>query len=143
MTDPRPADPPLIGYTHIVYALHALSVLIGITGPATIVGSFIFGLPSIIAVVMNYVRRRDVAGTWLGTHFTWQIQTFWRSLIAIVIAGVLSAPLVLALGLGILTFYLALVGVGIWVIYRVARGWLALREGRSMPVGDGAATNRA
>jgi uncharacterized membrane protein len=56
---------------------------------------------------------------------------------------VLSAPLVLALGLGILTFYLALVGVGIWVIYRVARGWLALREGRSMPVGDGAASVRA
>jgi len=143
MTDPRPADSPLVGYTHIVYALHALSVLIGITGPATIVGSFIFGLPSIIAVVMNYVRRRDVAGTWLGTHFTWQIQTFWRALIAIVIAGVLSAPLVLALFLGILTFYVALVGVGIWVIYRVARGWLALREGRSMPVGDGAAPNRA
>lgn len=142
MTDPRPADSPLIGYTHIVYALHALSVLIGITGPATIVGSFVFGLPSIIAVVMNYVRRREVSGTWLGTHFTWQIQTFWRSLIAIVIAGVLSAPLVLALGLGILTFYLALVGIGIWVIYRVARGWLALREGRSMPVGDGAAPNR-
>lgn len=143
MTDPRPADSPLIGYTHIVYALHALSVLIGITGPATIVGSFVFGLPSIIAVVMNYVRRRDVAGIWLGTHFTWQIQTFWRALIAIVIAGVLSAPLVLALGLGILTFYLAVVVVGIWVIYRVARGWLALREGRSMPVGDGAAPNRA
>jgi uncharacterized membrane protein len=143
MTDPRPADSPLVGYTHIVYALHALSVLIGITGPATIVGSFVFGLPSIIAVVMNYVRRRDVAGSWLGTHFTWQIQTFWRALIAIVIAGVISAPLVLALGLGILTFYLAVVAVGIWVIYRVARGWLALREGRSMPVGDGAASGRA
>ncbi|MFO0509603.1 MAG: DUF4870 family protein [Gammaproteobacteria bacterium] len=142
MTDPRPNDSPLVGYTHIVYALHALSVLIGITGPATIVGSFIFGLPSIIAVVMNYVRRRDVAGTWLESHFTWQIQTFWRALIAIVIAGVVSAPLVLALGLGILTFYLAVVVVGIWVIYRVARGWLALREGRTMPVG-GAAPTRA
>ena len=142
MTDPRPNDSPLVGYTHIVYALHALSVLIGITGPATIVGSFIFGLPSIIAVVMNYVRRRDVAGTWLESHFTWQIQTFWRALIAIVIAGVISAPLVLALGLGILTFYLAVVVVGIWVIYRVARGWLALREGRTMPVG-GAASTRA
>lgn len=142
MTDPRPNDSPLVGYTHIVYALHALSVLIGITGPATIVGSFIFGLPSIIAVVMNYVRRRDVAGTWLESHFTWQIQTFWRALIAIVIAGVISAPLVLALGLGILTFYIAVVVVGIWVIYRVARGWLALREGRTMPVG-GAASTRA
>lgn len=142
MTDPRPADPPLVGYTHIVYALHALSVLIGITGPATIVGSFIFGLPSIIAVVMNYARRREVAGTWLESHFTWQIQTFWRALIAVVIALLLSAPLVLVLFLGIATFYVALVGVGIWVIYRVGRGWLALREGRSMPVG-GAPAARA
>ena len=138
----RTPEPSLVTYTHLIYALHALSVLIGITGPATIVGSFVFGLPSIIVVVMNYARRSDAAGTWLGSHFTWQIQTFWRALIAIVIAGVLSAPLVLLLGLGILTFYLALVGVGIWVIYRVARGWLALREGRAMPVG-GAASTRA
>ena len=49
----RTPDPSLVTYTHVIYGLHGLSVLIGITGAATIVGSFIFGLPSIIAVVMN------------------------------------------------------------------------------------------
>jgi uncharacterized membrane protein len=128
----RAADPALINYTHIIYALHALSVLIGVTGPATIIGSFVFGLPSIIAVIMNYVRRSDAVGTHLESHFGWQIRTFWFALLWIVIAGLFSAPLILLFGLGIVTFYLAAIVIGLWVIYRVARGWLALRDGRSI-----------
>ena len=62
-------DPGLVTYTHIIYGLHALSVLIGVTGPATVIGSFVFGLPSIIAVIMNYVRRSEARGTWLESHF--------------------------------------------------------------------------
>lgn len=127
-------DPSLVTYTHVVYALHALSVLIGITGPATIIGSFIFGLPSIIAVIMNYVRQSDVRGTWLESHFRWQIRTFWFAVLWMVLAGIVSAPLVLLLGLGILTFFLAAAVVGIWVLYRVIRGWLALRDGKPLPL---------
>lgn len=128
----RAADPSLVTYTHIIYALHALSVLIGITGPATVIGSFVFGLPSIIAVIMNYVRRSEATGTHLESHFAWQIRTFWSALLWIIIAGLISAPLILLFGLGILTFYLAAIAIGLWVIYRVARGWLALRDGRSI-----------
>ena len=130
----RTADPSLITYTHIIYGLHALSVFIGLTSPATVVGSFVFGLPSIAAVIMNYLRRADVRGTFLESHFRWQIRTFWFALLWIVIAGVVSAPLVLLVGLGVLTFFLAAAAIGLWVIYRVARGWLALRDGRSVPV---------
>lgn len=129
-----PVDPSLVTYTHVVYALHALSVLIGITGPATIIGSFIFGLPSIVAVIMNYVRQSDVRGTWLESHFRWQIRTFWFSGLWMLLAGIVSAPLVLLLGLGILTFFLAAAVVGIWVLYRVIRGWLSLRDGKPMPL---------
>ncbi len=125
-------DPGLVTYTNVIYGLHALSVLIGITGPATVVGNFVFGLPSIIAVIMNYVRRSEVRGTWLESHFRWQIRTFWFALLWIVVAGVISAPLVLLLGLGILTFFLAALIVAIWIVYRVARGWLALRDKRTM-----------
>jgi len=128
----RAADPSLVTYTHIIYALHALSVLIGITGPATVIGSFVFGLPSIIAVIMNYVRRSEATGTHLESHFAWQIRTFWSALLWIIIAGLISAPLILLFGLGILTFYVAAIAIGLWVIYRVARGWLALRDGRSI-----------
>jgi uncharacterized membrane protein len=128
---PEP-DGSLVTYTHIVYGLHALSVLIGVTGPATIVGSFVFGLPSIIAVIMNYVRRDEARGTYLESHFAWQIRTFWSALLWILLAGLISAPLILLLGLGIVTFFLAAVVIGLWVIYRVARGWLALRDGRAI-----------
>lgn len=130
----KSADPSLLTYTHVIYALHALSVLIGVTGAATVVGNFIFGLPSIIAVIMNYVRRADTTGTFLESHFSWQIRTFWYALLWMAIAAIFSVPLILLLGLGILTFAAAAFAVGIWVIYRVARGWLALRDGRPMPV---------
>lgn len=125
-------DSSLVTYTHAIYALHALSVLIGLTSPATIVGSFVFGLPSILAVVMNYARQPEVEGTWLQGHFRWQIRTFWYALLWMGLAVVVSAPLVLLLGLGFLTFFLAATIVGAWVIYRVLRGWLALRSRRPM-----------
>jgi uncharacterized membrane protein len=135
MADSTPgADPSLVSYTHIVYALHTLSVLIGLTSPATVVGSFVFGLPSIIAVIMNYARQGDVRGTFLESHFRWQIRTFWFALLWMAIALLASAPLVLVLGLGVITFALAAAVVGVWVVYRVARGWLALRDARPMPL---------
>jgi len=123
-------DESLVSYTHAIYALHALSVLIGLTSPATIVGSFVFGLPSILAVILNYARRSEVRGTYLEAHFRWQIRTFWFAVLWMCVAAVVSLPLVLALGLGIFTFFLAAAIVGAWVIYRVVRGWLALRDGR-------------
>ena len=126
-------DPGLVTYTHIIYALHALSVLIGITGPATVIGNFVFGLPSIIAVIMNYVRQGDVRGTYLESHFRWQIRTFWFALLWTVVAAVISMPLMLVV-IGIFTMWAAAMAIGLWVVYRVARGWLALRDGRSMPL---------
>ena len=123
-------DESLVSYTHAIYALHTLSVLIGLTSPATVVGSFVFGLPSILAVIMNYARQSDVRDTYLEAHFRWQIRTFWFAVLWMFVAGLVSLPLVFALGLGIFTFFLAAVVVGAWVIYRVVRGWLALRDGR-------------
>jgi uncharacterized membrane protein len=127
----RSPDPTLISYVHVMYALHALAALIGITSPATIVGQFVFGLPSIIAVIMNYLRRREAQGTWLASHFTWQLRTFWLAALGVVLVAVASAPLMLIL-VGFATFALGIALLGIWVIYRVARGWLALKDGQPM-----------
>lgn len=133
MNEPlKQPDPSLLTWTHVIYGLHALSVLIGITGPATIVGSFVFGLPSIAAVIMNYARRREVAGTWLASHFTWQIRTFWIAFFASAVVLILSAPLMLVL-IGFATAAIGFIIIGAWVLYRVVRGWLALRDARSMP----------
>jgi len=128
----RDADPSLISYTNVIYALHSLSVLIGLTSAVTIVGSFIFGIPSIIAVIMNYARQAEARGTYLESHFTWQIRTFWFALLWVLVIVALSLPLMLVV-IGFATLPGGLALLGIWVIYRILRGWLALRDRR--PVG--------
>jgi uncharacterized membrane protein len=113
-----------------MYALHTVSALMGVFTSATVIGQFVFGIPSIVAVVMNYVRRDEARGTWLESHFSWQLRTFWFAALAFVLIGLFSLPLVLLLGLGILTWMLGAFVVGIWILYRMARGWLRLKDGR-------------
>jgi uncharacterized membrane protein len=119
----------VIVLTHVIYGLHALSLVMGIVGAATVVGAFLTGWPSIIAVILNYVKRREARGTWLESHFRWQIRTFWFGLLW---ATLCVLFVVLTLGIGILIAWLPLGVVGLWFIYRVARGWLALGDRRSL-----------
>jgi uncharacterized membrane protein len=121
------APPSLVNVAQLVYALHALSILIGVTTAATIVGAFVFGVPSIIAVVINYLKREEARGTFLESHFRWQIRTFWFALLWFVIGAMLFATFIgipLALGVWFAT--------GLWAIYRIVRGWLALRDRKPM-----------
>ena len=129
----RTPDPSLVTYTHLIYALHALSVLVGVFGAATIVGSFVFGVPSIVAVIMNYARRSEARGTWLESHFSWQIRTFWWAALWSVIVLVVSAPLMLVI-IGFATAAIGFLVIGAWLLYRVVRGWLALRDLRPLPI---------
>ena len=134
MNDPLPAgasprlpEPGLVSYTHWMYALHALAAFIGIVSSAAVALQFVFGIPSIIAIVMNYVKAGEVRATWLESHFAWQRRTFWFALLWVSIVFVLSLPLFLIL-IGFLTFGIGVLLIGVWVIYRVARGWLRLRD---------------
>ena len=127
------ATPSLVRTTHIVYGLHALGLAIGAFGAASVLGSFLFGWPSIIAVIINYVKRSDVRGTWLETHFTWQIRTFWLALAWALIVALVSIPLsVILIGIG--TWIAGMFLLGVWAIYRIARGWLRLNSHEAMPV---------
>jgi uncharacterized membrane protein len=119
----------LIRLTHVIYALHAFSLLTGIIGAATIVGAFLTGWPSIIAVILNYAKRSEVRGTWLESHFRWQIRTFWFGLLWVTLCALF---IVATLGIGLLIAWLPLSLVGLWFIYRIARGWLRLMEHRPM-----------
>ena len=67
---------------HAMYGLHAFSAVNGLLSPALIVTAFLSGWPSIIAVIINYVKRGDVRGTWLDSHFSWQLRTFWWAAVA-------------------------------------------------------------
>ena len=122
-------DESLVTYTHVIYALHALAVVIGITTFHTIVFSFVGGLPSIIAVIMNYARRSATRGTYLESHFRWQIRTFWYALLWAVVCGFVMLTVI-----GIPLAILGLAALGVWIAYRVIRGWLSLRDHRPMYV---------
>ena len=119
------ADRSLVRVTHIVYALHALGLAIGAFGAATVLGSFLFGWPSIIAVVINYVKRGEARGTWLESHFRWQIRTFWFALLWGAIGGLLAIVLI---------GWVILFADMVWIIYRIAKGWLDLNDRKSMPL---------
>ena len=124
-------DTAPLGITHLIYALHAWSVFIGLTSAAFIVTAFLAGWPSIIGVILNYVKRGDAAGTFLETHFRWQIRTFWLALMWAAIGALAFVSLI-----GIPFAIVIWVITGIWVLYRIARGWIALSNGRSMPVNE-------
>jgi uncharacterized membrane protein len=121
----------LITWTHAVYALHALSLITGIIGVATVAGAFLFGWPSIIAVILNYVKRNEARGTWLESHFRWQIRTFWYGLLWVALCGLF---VVATLGIGLLIVWLPFAIVGLWFIYRIARGWIQLKDRQPMYV---------
>jgi uncharacterized membrane protein len=115
----------LVRLTHLIYGLHAFSALMGVISSAAVVTAFLSGWPSILAVILNYAKRADVRGTWLESHFRWQIRTFWFALAWVVAAAVLFVTVI-----GIPFAFLIVVGTGLWVLYRIVRGWLALNDER-------------
>jgi uncharacterized membrane protein len=119
--------PSVLSVAHLVYALHTLAIVVGIVGAATVIGSFVGSLPSIVAVILNYVKRGDARGTWIASHYRWQIRTFWFTLlwaligwglVLTIIGAVVGVPILIALTL--------------WLMYRIGRGWLRLRDRRPM-----------
>ena len=127
MTDIVPRE-SLVRLTHVIYGLHAFSVLTAVLGSAFIVTAFLTGWPSIIAVIINYVKRPEVRGTFLDAHFSWQIRPFWFALLWLAAGAVLFVTLV-----GIPLAFVVWIATGLWVLYRVVRGWLALSSGKELP----------
>lgn len=115
-----------------MYGLHAVTIVTGIFTAASIVGMFLFSWPSILAVILNYVFRGDARNTYLESHFSWQIRTFWYAALFVGLTWLLSTPLLLV-GVG---FFVAVLGfgiTGIWVGYRIFKGWLRLQDAEPMP----------
>ena len=118
----------LVILTHLIYALHAFSAVTGIASSALVVTAFLSGWPSIIAVILNYVKRPEVRGTWLDSHFSWQIRTFWFALLWLVVGAILFVTVV-----GIPFAFVLWIATGVWVLYRIVRGWLALPSQKTLP----------
>jgi uncharacterized membrane protein len=119
----------LVRLTHIIYGLHAFSALMGVISSAAVVTAFLTGWPSILAVILNYAKRGDVRGTFLESHFRWQIRTFWFAVLWVIVAVLLFITII-----GIPLAWVTVIVTGVWVLYRIGRGWLALNDGRRMVV---------
>ncbi|TNF32635.1 MAG: hypothetical protein EP312_11140 [Gammaproteobacteria bacterium] len=125
----RQPTPGLVSITWIIYGLHAFSAFSGVASPALVVTAFLAGWPSIIALILSYVKRGDARGTYLESHMNWLIRTFWFALLWLVLAAVLAATFVgipMAITLAWLT--------GIWVLYRIIRGALCLFDDKAIDV---------
>ena len=126
---PQNVRTSLIHVTHLIYALHASAVVVGLLSSATVAGGLVFGLPSLAAVVLNYWMAGEVRGTWLEAHFRWQIRTFWFTLLLLIVYGLLIITLIGIPIAGVLIFIL-----GLWGACRVGRGWLEWNNGELPPV---------
>jgi uncharacterized membrane protein len=136
--------PSLVTLTHVTYGLHALGLGIGAFGAATVLGVFAFGWPSIFAVILTYVKRAEAEGTWLESHFRWQLHTFWVAFAVACLALLMGAGLVLTalvtqsrpsagMTAGFAAWGLVWIALGLWAIYRTVRGWRALAARRAVP----------
>lgn len=108
-TAPRDAEQSAKTLTTIIYALYAASFVVGVT--------------AIVAIILNYLKRDDVAGTFLESHFRWQMRTFWFGLLWGVV-GFITTFLLIG--------FVVLVANAIWIIYRLVKGWLYLSENKPM-----------
>ena len=120
----------MVTLTHVLYGMNAFSAVMGILGPMFIVTAFLTGWPSIIAVIINYVKRSAIRGTHLDSHFSWQLRTFWYAVLWAVVAFALAITVV-----GIPFAWGLVVIVGVWVLYRIIRGWITLANGGALPEG--------
>jgi uncharacterized membrane protein len=112
---------------HVVYGLHSLAIVLGILGTPTVIGGFVGSVPSIIAVIISYVKRGSARGSWAASHYRWQIRTFWFALLWLCLGLLLIVTLVGAIaGLGVLLI------LTVWLIYRIGRGWVLLYGNQPM-----------
>lgn len=107
-----PSETSLKRLAAIVYALQTASIFTG-------------SLTLFAGIIINYVRREDVQGSWIESHFIWQIKTFWYSLLWMIIGGITTIFLI---------GWVILLAVSLWLIYRITKGWVYLSENRPMPV---------
>ena len=124
-------DSGMRAWCQVMYALHAFSAIGGLLTSASIIGSFLTGWPSIIAIIINFLTRGSVRGTWLESHWRWQLRTFWFAVAWSLAAIVLTLTLI---GIPLALIFVAV--LSIWILYRVMRGWLAVPAQRAMPVPD-------
>lgn len=99
-----------------LYIAHAASLI------------FSLGMFSFIPLIINYVKRGDAAGTFVYSHHSWQIRSFWWYLIWMVVGSILFATVV-AIPVAFLVWGVA----WLWKLYRLIKGMVDLNDNKTMP----------
>ncbi|HAW44758.1 MAG TPA: hypothetical protein DCW60_00180 [Sutterella sp.] len=118
--------------TQIVYILHAVSIILGFFTGGSVLSAFLFGWPSIAAVVINYVFASDAQGSYLKSHFSWQIRTFWYGFfwtLAVSFVGLVFTVVLFGFAIWWIGFFC----LSLWVTYRIVYGWYHLSRGDAIP----------
>lgn len=118
----------MVQLTFLIYGLHLFSAINGVLTSAFIVTAFLSGWPSILAVVLNYLKYDATRGTYLESHFRWQIRTFWFALLWLCLGAILVVTII-----GIPLAWVMVMVVGLWVLYRMVRGVARLMDQQAMP----------
>ncbi len=105
--------------------LHSLKKLATIVYLCQVLSFALAGLPLLVGVAINLMKRDEVRGTWLESHFDWQIKTVWMTL-----AGFALAGLTFELGVGLFI----LIATIMLLVFRIVVGWNALHS--DQPVKD-------
>jgi uncharacterized membrane protein len=121
-------SPNMVQLTYLIYGLHLFSAINGVLTSAFVVTAFLSGWPSILAVLLNYIKRESTRDTYLESHFRWQIRTFWFALLWLVIGAILVITII-----GIPLAWILVVVIGLWVLYRMGRGVARLMNQQAMP----------
>jgi len=129
---PNPAGNPPVSATLVVYVLFGIAAIVGIAGHGMAVGAPLLTILGIAAVIIAYVKRDEARGTWLASHITWLIRTFWWSFLWNVIGMLVLFTLGLIL-IGIPIAYAIWIATTIWVIYRLVKGYLLFKDSKPIP----------
>jgi uncharacterized membrane protein len=114
-TDPSIPPESMVQISHITYALFALGLVTGIF--------------SIAGLIVAYVKREDAAGTYLASHYSWLIRTFWWFVLWAALTGLF---VIVTFGIGLFVAWIPWGILWIWGAYRVIKGWLRLSEKRAV-----------
>ena len=117
----------MVQLTYLIYGLHLFSAINGVLTSAFVVTAFLSGWPSILAVMLNYIKRGATRGTYLESHFRWQIRTFWFAFLWLVIGAILVVTVI-----GIPLAWILIVAIGLWVLYRMMHGVARLKNQQAM-----------
>jgi uncharacterized membrane protein len=118
-------------YVHVMYALHGVSIIVGLV--TTVLGqrTLFFGIPSLVAVGIGLALRGRVRGSWLATHLNWQLLTF-GVVVALLGAATLAFGNIAIILTRVPLLEISCILIGVWAGIRAFRGWDALREGRAV-----------